>query len=77
MGEWLPGKLKNICGPEIRSLFGVVCNVLTQTKCKTSYMHLRDNLAQEGRNKLINAGGYDVSLFIDLINVSETSRFSN
>lgn len=30
IGEWLPGKFKNICGSEICSLFGVVYNILTQ-----------------------------------------------
>lgn len=55
MGEWLPGKLKNICGPEICSLFDVVCNVLIQMKCNTLYIRLHDNLAQKDRNELINA----------------------
>lgn len=60
-----------------RSLFDDVCNVLIQIQFKTLYIHLHDNLAQEDRNKLINAGAYDVSLFIHLTNMSEIPTFSS
>lgn len=36
IGEWLPGKFKNICGPEVCSLFDVVYNILIQIKCVQS-----------------------------------------
>lgn len=57
-------EIKKYLWSRVLSLFDVVCNVLTQIKCKMLYIHLHDNLAQEERYELIKTSRYNVSLFI-------------
>lgn len=77
IGEWLPGKCKNICSSEICSLFGVVYNILTQMNVQNP-VHSPTWQFSTGRWEYVNYWSWVQCQFVQYrTDMFEASTFSN